>query len=133
MNILIDDINKVVSQQISVEFRTDFRISMMFELLMQDQSVDKEEKIIQALKLYYPKLEQIEEIGIERAIDNILWFYKCGKEQEDKEDDSEDNEEEEENKKAKQIYSYDFDDKYIFSAFLDQYNINLQSIEYLHW
>ena len=33
----------------------------------------------------------------------------------------------------KQIYSYEFDDDKIYSAFMEQYNIDLQDIKYLHW
>ena len=33
----------------------------------------------------------------------------------------------------KQIYSYEFDAEYIYSAFMEQYKIDLNSIPYLHW
>lgn len=36
-------------------------------------------------------------------------------------------------KKEKQIYSYEFDDELIYSAFKTQYKIDLQDIDYLHW
>ena len=57
----------------------------------------------------------------------MLWFYKCGKE-----------EKEETSQKAtrenvKRIYSYEFDNELIYSAFKDQYGIDLQDIDYLHW
>ena len=131
MNILVDDINKVVFEKTKLkEFRTNFRISILFELLMQDPSVEKEDKALQSLMLFYPNPQIINQIGLQKAIDNILWFYRCGKEE-----NTQSNEENEEGeiKKIKQIYSFEFDDKYIYSAFLDQYNINLQTIEYLHW
>lgn len=35
--------------------------------------------------------------------------------------------------KSKQIYSYEFDDEYIYSAFMTQYKIDLNSIKYMHW
>ena len=35
--------------------------------------------------------------------------------------------------KRNQIYSYEFDDSYIYSAFLQQYTIDLQEIKYMHW
>ena len=48
MNLIIDKLpTKVKGMQIN----TDFRISILFELLMQDIKVKKEIKIIQALKL----------------------------------------------------------------------------------
>jgi len=88
---------------------------------MQDDELSEEEKIIQALELYYPKLPK----DINKAIEGILWFYRCGK------DEVKNN-----NKgtgKSTNVYSFNFDDDYIYSAFLDQYNIDLQDIEYLHW
>ena len=33
----------------------------------------------------------------------------------------------------KQIYSYVFDNDLIYSAFKNQYNIDLEEIDYLHW
>ena len=56
----------------------------------------------------------------------MLWFYSCNenKQNENKKTD---------NKKGKQIYSYEFDDEHIYSAFMEQYKIDLNSIKYLHW
>lgn len=124
MSIIIDNLSDILKNRMgNIEFNTDFRISMLFEMLMQDKNINKKNKIIQAIKLYYPDVEQITDI--DKAIENILWFYRCGRElisSNKKSDDS----------KIKQIYSYEFDDNYIYSAFLQQYNIDLQD-EYLHW
>ena len=122
MNILIDDIDEVVKNRISVDFRTDFRISIMFELLMQDNKIDKQLKVMQALNLYYPHCKDIKDYG--KAIDDILWFYRCGREMKTGQNKG---------KESKQIYSYEFDDELIYDAFKTQYNINLQQIEFLHW
>lgn len=93
--------------------------------MMQDAKYLKEQKIAQALQLYYPNVNQIQDFA--KAIDNIIWFYQCGKELANSSKKSgSDN-------KNKQIYSYEFDDTYIYGAFKDQYNIDLQDIEYLHW
>ena len=35
--------------------------------------------------------------------------------------------------RKKQIFSYEYDAKYIYSAFLDQYGLDLNEIDYLHW
>ncbi|WP_165442998.1 Gp15 family bacteriophage protein [Senegalia massiliensis] len=35
--------------------------------------------------------------------------------------------------KADNIYSFEHDDEYIYSAFLDQYGIDLKDIKHLHW
>lgn len=92
--------------------------------MMQDSKYSKEQKIIQALQLYYPSISQVRDIS--KAVDNIIWFYQGGKELANSNKKGSNN-------KNKQIYSYEFDDFYIYGAFKDQYNIDLQDIEYLHW
>lgn len=127
MSIIIDSLSDIIEERIgSIEFNTDFRNSMLFETLMQDRSVNKKDKVIQAMKLYYPNINEITDI--EKAINNILWFYRCGKELADSNIKSNSNSKND----IKQIYSYEFDDNYIYSAFLQQYNIDLQD-ENLHW
>ena len=126
MNILIDEIDQVVKSKIKEDFNTDFRVSILFELLMQDNSLSDKVKLNQAINLYYQNVSQIEDI--EKAINNILWFYGCGKEEVNVDENKKEN-----TKNNKQIYSYEFDDELIYSAFRDQYGIDLQEIEYLHW
>lgn len=118
-------INKLPTSVKEMKINTDFRVSILFELLMQDKKVPKELKIMKALQLYYPDFEKINNYEI--AIEQMLWFYRCGKELDNS------NKEKVYSNKSKQIYSYEFDDKYIYSAFLQQYNIDLQEIKYMHW
>ena len=109
-----------------LKIRTDFRESIKFELLMQDNKLNEEEKVKLALNLYY-NLNDITDI--KEAVEDIIWFYKGGK----KEIENVDKEVKKSNSKEKQIYSYEFDAEYIYSAFMEQYNIDLNSIKYLHW
>lgn len=126
MNLLIDELQEQLRDKIGdIEFNSDFRISIMFELLMQDTKYTKEQKIFQALRLYYPNIKQIK--NYEKAIDDLLWFYRCGKES------TNSNKKSGKGNQNKQIYSYEFDDIYIYGAFKQQYDIDLQDIEYLHW
>ena len=121
-NILLDKLPQFTRQNLRI--RTDFRESIKFELLMQDSKITEKEKIMLALKLYYYDISKIKDIKL--AIDEILWFYRCGKEiQEQKESKQEE-------VRMKQIYSYEFDDNKIYSAFIQQYNIDLQKQD-LHW
>jgi len=127
MNILIDllpDHVKIDGEKYSIN--TDFRISILFELLMQDRTILDREKIYMALDLYYPQIPH----NLEQAVDKMLWFYRCGK---DDEDDSVKNGSPAGSRKASMIYSFEHDAEYIYSAFLDQYGIDLQDIEHLHW
>lgn len=124
MNLLIDLVPEKVSiEDIEYEINSNFRTSILFELLMQDNTISEEDKIIQALELYYPKLPK----DINRAIEGILWFYRCGK------DEIEYKTKNKGTGKSTNVYSYNYDDDYIYSAFLDQYGIDLQDVKYLHW
>ena len=124
-NLLINKLPQCTSSGLKI--RTDFRESIKFELLMQDRTISDEKKIRIILNLYYYKPEKITDI--KKALEDILWFYKGGDrivtDNRKKENDG--------NDKKKQIYSYEFDAEYIYSAFMQQYKIDLNSIRYLHW
>ena len=126
MNILIDYLpTKFEIDGKEYEINYDFRTSILFCLLMNDPELTEEEKISQGLRLYYPIIPS----NIEEAYKKILFFYSRGKE--------------ENNKKVKQgkrifkrntkkAYDFEADSDLIFSAFMTQYNINLNR-ENLHW
>jgi len=127
MNILIDEVPEyVIVDGEEYIINTDFRISIMFELLMQDSNLTENEKIIQALNLYYPEIPN----NLSEAVEKMLWFYRCGK---DIEQNKKVEEEREDYSKPQQIYSFEHDDELIFAAYLSQYGINLQAINHLHW
>ena len=127
MNILLDYLPTSFSiDGKKYEFNYDFRTSILFCLLMQDTELTEEQKILQGLQLYYPVIPS----NIEEAYKKILYFYSRGKEIED-------------NKKVKQgkrifkrnnnrAYDFEIDADLIFSAFMTQYNINLNR-DNLHW
>jgi len=121
MNMLID----VLPDEITVDgtkyaINSDFRTSMLFELMMSDKELDDKEKIENALMFYYPIIPQ----NIKEAMDQILWFYRCGRDMIKSKGSG--------SGKNDQIYDFNFDDEYIYSAFLDQYGIDLQDAD-LHW
>lgn len=123
MNLLIDLLPTTVDiEGIEYEINSDFRASILFELLMQDVEIEDEEKIIQSLQLYYRQCPH----NIDEAINKMLWFYSCGKENDLKSNSKT-------GSSSEQIYNFNYDDEYIYSAFLDQYRIDLNDIEYLHW
>lgn len=122
MNILIDILpTKVKIEDVEYDINSNFRNSAIFELMMADNELNEKQKIEQALKLYYPKIPQ----NINLAVEQLLWFYRCGKDIVTSSGSGKG--------KSTQIYDFEFDDNYIYSAFLDQYNIDLQDIENLHW
>ena len=123
MNILVDLVPTTVNiDNKEYEINSDFRTSILFELLMQDGTIEEDDKILMALQLYYSDIPE----NIKKAIEQMLWFYRCGKDVSSSKGNGK-------SKGVTQIYSFEYDDDYIYSAFLDQYNIDLQDIEYLHW
>lgn len=121
MNILVD---KLPTDYEGLKINTNFRSFILFELLMQDREIEKEEKIALALNLFYEGIPT----DIKKAIDGIVWFYTRGKKVKQEED-----EENKKNNKKKKIYSYEHDADLIYTAFLDQYRIDLNDVDYLHW
>ena len=119
MNLLLD---KLPTEHEGLKIETNFRSFIMFELLMQDRNVSEEDKIALALNIFYKEIPK----DIKKAIDVILWFYARG-------DTGKKSGKKEEKSGKERIYSYEHDTNYIYSAFLSQYNIDLNEIEYLHW
>ncbi|MEG0309151.1 MAG: bacteriophage Gp15 family protein [Clostridium sp.] len=123
MNLLIDiALRNVDIEGEDYEINSDFRTSILFELLMQDDELSYEEKIVQALKLYYPSMPK----NLNEAVEKMIWFYSCDKGIKESKGKGT-------GKSSIQIYNFEYDDDYIYGAFLDQYGIDLQDIEYLHW
>lgn len=126
MNILIDKLPiKVEINKKMYEINSDFRTSILFEQLMQDNEIEDYEKGLMALNLYFN--DYVDPDDLDKALDKIYWFYSCGK------DKSINYSGKKSTKEEEQIYNWDYDDEYIYAAFLDQYNIDLQDIEFLHW
>ncbi len=121
MNILLDKLPEHVEiNDKMVAINSDFRTSIRFELLIQDETILSDQKVAKALKLYYPVIPN----DIKSAIEQMLWFYRCGKKE----------------KKLEMgvgggqpAYSFSIDDSYFYAAFLDQYGIDLNTAEDLHW
>lgn len=118
-NISIDDIK--------FEINSNFRNSILFEELILNEDISKEEVQNKAIQLYYkqPIIQSYRPL----ALQGIIWFYSCGR----SEEETTSRKEHYNNIKSSDIYSFKYDDEYIYSAFLDQYGIDLQDIDYLHW
>ena len=123
-NLLLDLVPTTVDiDGISYEINSNFRNSILFELLIQDNELTDVDKITQALDLYYPVLPA----NIPEAIEKMLWFYRCGSNLDEIKSTGSGR------GSKNNVYSFEYDSDYIYSAFLDQYNVDLQDIDYLHW
>lgn len=120
MNILVD---KLPTDYKGLKINTNFRSFILFELLMQDNTIEKDDKVALMINLFYQEIPT----DLKKAVDGIIWFYSCGNEKKDK------LEEKSRNDKKKKIYSYEYDANLIYAAFLDQYGIDLNDADYLHW
>lgn len=128
MNILLDLLPETVEiGDVEYPINTDFRISILFELMMQDSSLPDKEKMQEAIRLYYPEIPH----DLDEAIEKLIWFYRCGKVEKAKKNAA--SQEEEEDTQERLVYSFEHDDRYIYSAFLSDYGIDLQDVEDLHW
>ena len=125
MNLLVDPLPLPMSVKIEGQdwpINSEFYIGILFELIMQDNSLTDTEKVSQALSLYYPHIPP----NIERAGEALLWFYRCGAEA---------------HKPGsagnvghpKKAYCFEQDANLIYSAFYGQYHIDLSEAEGLHW
>lgn len=126
MNILIDDMgypDQAIVNGERYEIRTNFRTSILFELMMQDDGLDERTKVWKGLNLYFPVIPD----DLSAAVDAALWFYRCGREETMLQKRMA------ERKGKKQIYSFEHDAGRIYAAFLLAYKIDLQDIEYMHW
>lgn len=106
--------------------RTDFRTAMLFELMTEDRNLTNSQKLETTIKLFFP----YEKPPLtDETIDQILWFYACGKEtkKRDEEDPAEGPAE-----STQAVYSFEHDAGYIYAAFLEQYGIDLTEAQ-LHW
>lgn len=118
MNLLVD---KLPTDYEGLKINTNFRSFILFELLMQDNKINKKDKILIAINLFFKEPPK----DIKKAMEGILWFYRCGEEEKVGKSNGEG--------RKKQIYSYEHDARYIYSAFLDQYGLDLNEIDQLHW
>ena len=126
-NILLDDLPETVMVDDCRYFiQSDFRVMIRFEQLMQDPTIDNRNRVMAWLDLFFGK--DIPE-NIQEAVEAILDFYRCGEPPKKASVKKNGNVE----IKPDMIYDYEHDAPYIFGAFLSQYHIDLNDIEYLHW
>lgn len=103
---------------------TDFRIFIEFELEMQGKN--KREASYKCLGKFYPAFFRIINKGLlEQAVDKFLWFYKCGKTDEQVKHSNKSN-------KNLRLYDYNYDSDLIWGAFYGQFKVDLSTF-HIHW
>ena len=123
----------VILQGRKYRINVDFRNMISFENKLQDRSVSNQEKIEYGLRHFYPDFYYKENYNklmrfpnlYKEACDKLVWFYIGGRENYHKSNGSKKG-------KSNQVYSYEFDDEYIYGAFYEQYRIDL-AYDKVHW
>lgn len=125
-NIIIDALPySVTIDDDEVEVNTDFRSMMITEMLILNPEISKEDKVAQVFYNFYG--ENIPVWNLDESAKKFLWFYLCGEPEEAERRASGSS------GRIKRIYDFEYDAPLIYAAFLSQYGIDLQEIEYLHW
>ncbi len=127
INILLDDLPQTLKiDNKEYPISTNFRTIILFEILLTDKSLSDREKLEEMICLFFP--EDMPERITKETIDAIIDFYKCGKKDTDKQKAVKST-----IKNKTKVYSFEWDDAYIYSAFLTAYKMDLNDIDYLHW
>lgn len=103
--------------------RWDYRTWMRFDQIREGGFGD-EGKIIRMLQLCYPAIPE----NVEEAINKMLWFYRCGHEEE-----KEENQRYQRRSSKEPAFSFSQDEPYVYAAFLEQYDIDLTDVQDMHW
>lgn len=127
MNVLINKFpTKIKLNNDILEINTEFRDCLNIIIMFEDENLTKYEKIELMLRLLYKDTSKINQDNIEEAIKKAVLFLDGG-------DTSDSNENESVDSLSQRVYSFGKDAKYIYSAIKKTHNIDLESIEYLHW
>lgn len=127
--------SKVNLYKYDLVFNTDFRNWIKYEEIMLDDDKEHlEESLLSVIDICYKDgLDVLNNIDIQIAFNQILWFYTMGNDEEIKiEISDEDDSENVVKEKITKIYDYRCDWNYIYSAFIQSYNIDLFDSN-LHW
>ena len=120
INMLVDPLpQSLIVNGIEYPIDTDFRASIRYELLPDDES---QQAVLSKLQIYYG--DNIPQ-DLLTAIDQVNWFRNCGKTPKKLTGAAAGN--------GKQAFSFECDSDYVYAAFLAQYRIDLTKIKYLHW
>lgn len=134
MNILTDKLPTFIEvDDVRIPINCDFRTSILFEQLMFDNDIRESKKVELAIALYFDNeiiSAYFNKNNIKEIIEGMLNFYRCGKEETKRSDSSKSDEGYDE--ESERIYDFEYDSFYIYAAFIEKYNIDLQKNN-LHW
>lgn len=109
--------------------RTDYRIGVQMRLAAEDTELSDSEKVSVLISLLYGNGAP----PIEKALNGVVWFLKCGDEEEPAEDKEEPQDANSEATGANQSnFSFEVDSFRLYTAFKKTYGVDLNTAR-LHW
>jgi hypothetical protein len=128
MNLLTERLPQSIEiDGVDYPINTDFRLMIEFEIASNGPGTI-EEKGPKTLAIVERFFNGIFSDNVDLAVEAFLWFYHCDDRTKKTVEDAS------KLKKApRPSYSFDIDSALIYAAFLDQYNIDLVNVKYLHW
>ena len=90
---------------------------MIKEIDIEEKDAIQNAKYYDTLKLFYRDNFPDD---LEEAMEKMLWFYSCGKE-------------DKQSKTKKKVISFEHDFDYINAGFMQDYKIDLFEVDFLHW
>lgn len=125
MNLFYEDYpDSIVVDGVEIPIVTDFREYVKLIDMLKDDSLNSQEKVY-FLSQYFLEVPS----DFSEAM-NALTDFVIMKDREEIEAEDESNTEAE---SKKEVYSFEYDYPFIFSAFLSEYGINIRTIKYMHW
>lgn len=125
MNLFYENYPETISVNgTEIPIVTDFREYIKLLDMLKDDSLKSSEKVF-FLNQYF--LEEPDDFP--KAISELTDFVTMEDMIEEEYDDTDAKEVE----SRKELYSFEYDYPFIFSAFLSEYRINLRTIPYMHW
>lgn len=120
-------------QERKYKINADFRVMVELEQTILNNELKKRDKIKKILQMFYPSFSSEENYNIlikntvlyEEACNRLIWFYTRGKKNYHK------NVKGISSQDPRQIYSYEYDEDYIFGAFWDR-GFDLTK-DFIHW
>ena len=106
------------------KINTDFRIGMKVESVLTDKTRPEASKAEEMIRLYFPVCPPW--IYGKEIVDAISWFYTGNDAETNKKRRTMDGDE-------KRHFSFEHDSALVFSAFYQQYGVDLSEVEYMHW
>ena len=118
MNMVLDRLpTSVLIDGAAVGINTDFRVCLRMIRAFDDERLTEHEKLTVLVSLLYPDIPENTALAIKQG----LKFLNRGSELD------------EASARQLRVYSFEKDSAYIYSAFKSTFNIDLNTVEYLHW